>query len=422
MKLIKTILLCFFLLGISNPTNAQIWKKLKKKAQEKLSKTEDKLIDKLDKKTDKKIDETIDGKKKKEKKIIQSNELPKFTGGSGVLKLYSHGYEYISKDVAVSVYGNFSKSNLSSSVKTYNENRVIKPVDAYPEGYALAFNGSGFLNPKGGQITIHHADSTKVVFSVKGTWNTIEGNKPVAGSFVSLNVSEIVDKRINNNSNNTKIKNETNKNIENENSNNNFYKNNRNNSNVAIPSSFSFTSSLEVKMTSSNGGSADLEFLLGNYSNIYAMSVAAGEMGNSGEVYNVVTPNSITMFMDVGGMKMKKTVPQQQLSQTNFGNKVPANPDELKKTGKTKTILGYTCYEYKYINEGGYVSVWATKNFPMKNTNITMLGMREGGIIEGFVLEIDMKSKNESGNMKAIKFNKNKSVKINTNEYKSMGF
>ena len=71
---------------------------------------------------------------------------------------------------------------------------------------------------------------------------------------------------------------------------------------------------------------------------------------------------------------------------------------DLKKTGATKSILGFTCYEYKYTNEGGYVSVWATKRLSCKcNTNITMLGMREGGPIEGFVLEIDMKSKNETG-------------------------
>ncbi len=414
MKLTKLLLVCFFLFGLSANTNAQLWKRLKKKVQ---NKVEQKVEEKIDKETDKAIDKALDGKKEEDIKIKQSTELPKFTGGSGILKLFNHGYEYITEDISVSVYGEFTKDNLSNSVKTYNQNRVIKPVDAYPEGYALAFNGSGFLNPKEGQIIIHHADSKKVVFSVKGTWNTIDGDKPINGSYVSLNVSEIVDKR-NIDASDEKKTTTISKNTPNKNSNVTFKKSTTNAS-IKIPSTFSFSSSLEVKMTTEDGSSADIEFLLGNYSNIYAMSLASGD---GGKVYNVVTPKSITMFMDVANMKMKKTVAQEQFSQTNFSDKVPTNPNDLKKTGATKSILGFTCYEYKYENEGGYVSVWATKDFPSKNTNITMLGMREGSIIEGFVLEIDMKSTNDHANMKAVKYNRNKNVTIKTNDYKSMGF
>ena len=87
----KTIKIAFnavySLFGINNSTNAQFWKKLKKKVQDKVEK---KIEDKIDKETDKAIDKTLDGKKekkKKEPKIIQSNELPKFVGGTGILKL-----------------------------------------------------------------------------------------------------------------------------------------------------------------------------------------------------------------------------------------------------------------------------------------------------------------------------------------------
>ena len=414
MKIVKVILISFFVFGISNSMNAQLWKKLKKKV-------ENNVEEKINKEADKVIDNVLDGKKNEEvTKIIQSTELPKFVGGSGVLKLHNYGYEYVTKDIGISVYGKFSKDNLSNSVKTYSQNRIIKPVDAYPEGYALAFNGGGFLNPKEGQIIIHHADDKKIVFSLKGTWNTIGGNKPIAGSYVSLNVSQVIDKRINNSSNQTSkttiTKNTSNKNSE------PTLKKMANNASIKIPSTFSFSSSLEVKMTSGDGSSATLEFLLGNYANIYAMSVASAEMGEAGKVYNVVTPKSITMFMDVAGMKMKKTVPQQQFSQTSISDKIPSNPDDLKKTGATKSILGYTCYEYKHLNDGGYVSVWATKDFPVQATKIQMLGMREGGKIEGFILEIDSKSGNETANMKAVKFNKNKNITIHTNDYKSIGY
>lgn len=187
-----------------------------------------------------------------------------------------------------------------------------------------------------------------------------------------------------------------------------------------LPSTFSFTSSLEVEITANDDNSASIEILLGNYTNIYAMSVISEDMEEDSKIYNVVSPKNTTMFMNVAGMKMKKTVVQDAFSNADFSDKVPTNPEELKKTGATKFILGYTCYEYKYENEGGYVKVWATKDFPSKNTNINMLGMREGSAVEGFVLELETKSGNEMGKMKAVKFNKNKTLTINTNEYKSM--
>jgi hypothetical protein len=418
MKLFKAAIFCFCVVGFSTKANAQFWKKIQKKIEQKV---EQKIEQKIDKEADKVIDSTLNGKKNRRGKEKPLSEIPKFTGGSGKLTFYNYGYEYTSDDASISVYGKFNTNNLSSSVKTYNEDRVIAPVDAFPEGYALASGKWGYLNPKGGQIIIHHADSTKVVFSVKGTWNTIDGKKPVAGSYVSLNVSEIVDKRVANTSNTSMIS-SSEKNTSTNNTNSVQTKSSNANADIAIPSTFSFNSSLEVKMTANNGTSADLEFLLGNYSGIYGMSIASAEMGEGGKVYNVVTPKSITMFMDVAGMKMKKTVAQEQFSQASFDDKMPSNPDDLIKTGATKSILGYTCYEYKYTNDGGYVSVWATKDFPVQATKIQMLGMREGGKIEGFILEIDSKSGNETANMKAVKFNKNKNITIHTNDYKSIGY
>ena len=48
----------------------------------------------------------------------------------------------------------------------------------------------------------HHADSTKIVFSIKGTWNTQASisNNSISGSYVNLNVSDIIDKRFRNSS------------------------------------------------------------------------------------------------------------------------------------------------------------------------------------------------------------------------------
>lgn len=418
MKLIKSLLFCFFLLATTSSVNAQFWKKLKKKVQ---NKVEQKLENKIDKETDKVIDETLDGKKKvEEPKIVASNKMPKLKGDTGVLKLYNFGIEYVTADVTVSVYGKFDKNNLSNVVKTYNSDKIIAPVDAYPVGYALAFNGAGYLNTKDGQIIIHHADSKKIVFSLKGTWNTREGDKPIEGSYTSLNISEIVDKRFANTSSEEKNKNSVSKNSSKSSDTDTSFESNS--AAIRIPNTFSFSSSLEVKMTSSDGSAVDMEFLTGNYEDIYAMSIASAEMGDEGKMYNVVTPKSITMFMDVGGMKMKKSVAQDAYSQASFDDKIPADSRDLKKTGATKSILGYTCYEYKHAYEEISVSVWATNNFPASNKNMSLLGIGKVGIVEGFVLEVDYKNGKETANMKVVKYNNNKTVTINTNEYKSLGF
>ena len=189
-----------------------------------------------------------------------------------------------------------------------------------------------------------------------------------------------------------------------------------------MPTSYVFTSSLKVKISSEDGSSAEMEFHLGNYKDIYAMSLVSSELDETGKIYNVITPKTITMFMNVSGMKMRKTVVQDQFANVNFSDKVPKSPDNLKKTGATKNILGFTCNEYKYSNEKGYVSIWATKNFPISGTYITMLGIRENSPVEGFILEINSKSDNEKVKLEATQFNKNKRITIKTNEYKSMGF
>ena len=419
MKLIKSLLFCLFILTTTSSVNAQFWKKLKKKVQ---NKVEQKLENKIEKETDKVIDETLDGKKKEvEPKTVISNEIPKLKGGTGILKLYNFGIEYVTGDITVSVYGKFNENNLSTSVKTYNSDKIIAPVDAYPIGYALAFNDAGYLNTKNGQIIIHHADSKKIVFSIQGTWNTRDGDKPVQGSYTSLNISEIVDKRFTNTSTSSEkninsVSKKTNKSSD---ANSSF---DASSSDIKIPSTFSFSSSLEVKMTSNDGSIVDMEFLTGNYENIYAMSIASKEMEDGGKMYNVVTPKSITMFMDVGGMKMKKSVAQDAYSQASFDDKIPADSRDLKKTGATKSILGFTCYEYKHAYEEVAVSVWATDNFPASNKNMSLLGIGKVGVVEGFVLEVDYKNGNETANMKVVKYNKNKRVTINTSEYKSLGF
>ena len=408
-RLLKLLILSFLFIGFSETSQAQFWKKLKQKAQEKISKTEDKIINKIDENTDKEIDDTLNGTREE-----TSKEIPKFNGGTSVLNLTNNGYEYVSDDIIISVYGDFNEENISSSQKTYNQDKIIIPVDAYPKSYAMAYNNGGYLNVKDGQIIIHHADATKIVYSIKGTWNIEDKAIPISASFISLAVSTIVDKR---NQENTSI-NKINK----TNSTNNNLINSKVDKEIELPSTYNFNKSLEIEITSNNTDAIKMEFLFSNRNDVYAISINEDQMGNQGTIYNVITPTTTTMFMEMSGMKIKKSISSDQFSATNYADNIPENKDLLQKTGATKTILGYNCEEYKYINEGGFVSVWITTNFPVETANIPMLGMSENSRVNGFVLELNSKSGNEFAKVSVVKFDQNKKVTIDTKTYKSMGF
>lgn len=404
--------------------NAQFWKKIQKKLEKKV---EQKVEQKIDKETDKLLDSTLYGKRKRNDEGKPTSNVPKFTSDTGILLLYNHGYEYKTKDISISVYGKFDKTNLSKSIKSYNSDRVIAPIDALPAGYVLANNDDGYLNPKEGQVQIHNADSTKIVYSLKGTWNTFEGNKPVNGSYVSLSVADIVDKR--NTTKERSIKKDKNTNESISNSTSNKTTNSVTTSpTVNVPSSFSFNKNISVEVTTDRGEKQTIDFLIGGYPDIYGISMGAKEMQGQGKVVMVMTPKTSTAFMDVAGMKMKKTTSLDQMGdQFNVSDQLPEDGDfQYKKTGNIKTILGYNCDEYKvdykYANDEGSASFWVSRDFPIQNKALPMLGMSiNNPNFNGFVLELNSSHQGRTTTIKVTDLS-NINTSINSNEFRNMGF
>ena len=197
---------------------------------------------------------------------------------------------------------------------------------------------------------------------------------------------------------------------------------------VNIPNSFSFHKNIEVEITDNRGDKITMEFLLGNYPDIYGMSVVPKEMQGQGSVTMVMTPKTSTAFMNVGGMKMKKSSSLDQIDDRYKVTENLPNGANFKyvKTGKSKTILGYTCHEYKvdynYTNSKGSASFWVSKDFPIQNVELPMLGMKlNNPYLQGFILELE--SNNDGQNFKVKVLNvSDKNLTINTSDYKSMGY
>lgn len=183
---------------------------------------------------------------------------------------------------------------------------------------------------------------------------------------------------------------------------------------------YTFNQSITIEVETDGNEKAQLDFLFDNKNaNVVCMKLNAGEDAAGGEVYAVITPTASTMFMNMPGMKIKKKVSKEEMGGLDYTDKVPQKSD-LVKTGKTKKILGYTCYEYVYENDGGKVHAWVTNNFPIQGKFIPILGMQQEGPFEGFVLELVFETKNEKSTMRVIKIDTNTKVKIDPNSYTSM--
>jgi hypothetical protein len=108
------------------------------------------------------------------------------------------------------------------------------------------------------------------------------------------------------------------------------------------------------------------------------------------------------------------SIPQDQVWQ---------NPN-YKKTGKKKTIAGYSCEEYIYEDEESELIMWVTNDLPAdlyaRMFSLSAFStMGHTGFGQGFTMEWDMKNKEskERSLMTVKEVNKNKQTTINTKGY-----
>lgn len=464
MKTFKTILLSFLLIGASSSVNAQFWKKLKNKVKQKVE-------NKIDREADKLIDSTLNGKKKKKKELKEKKPVvPRKSYGNATInhsKLY--GTTSINQLAQTKIEKTGSKVRIIGYWDTFgvdvhdgyilNLNNItdIKNLEnktfKIPEEATLQLDYDALVKGKydfdqkvragqqavkfsSGSVTVMFNKDQNIMISFNGQANidnhttTADDSPNTVGGTTIVNLTGSISTT----SPKYSITREF-KQVENKNTQNNelsdadkAYIKEKLSPTIKIPDTFSFNKSIEIEFTDNRGDTYPMEFLLGNYPDIWGMSVAAKEMEGQGKVVMVMTPKSSTAFMDVAGMKMKKTTSLEQMGdQYNMTGKLPEDGDfDYKKTGKTKTILGYNCEEYRvdynYSNDKGSASFWVSKDFPIQNKELPMLGMKMNNpYFSGFVLEFSTTQKGETYIMKVINMS-DKNITINTSEFRKMGF
>lgn len=439
-------------------SEAQIWKRLKKKAKEKLKKTEDKLVDKLDKQTDKVLDSTLDGTGK-----ATQNDRGKSFGTASINHSTLYGMFSVNDVTRTQVNKEGQKVSISGSWRTSDadvfdgyilnikkiknieelQNKTFRiPEDATLElGYNALVQGT-YTYERGKEhapqmlqvisgsatVTFNKDKDVNIMFTanVKLRDHTIEKgmahntSATINGSITTSEPKYTItkgQKKSPNNSNNTSDISEADA---------THLKNNLTPT-VKLPKSYAFNKKIKVEITDDRGDTYPVEFLFGSYPDIYGMSVASKELQGQGDVTMVMTPKSSTMFMNVAGMKMKRTATADQIGQFNVSENMPAQSDfAYKKTGNTKTILGYQCEEYKveytYTDAIGSVSFWISKDFPIQNKELPMMGMKMNSpYFDGFVLELSSVHQGKSMKMQVIDLS-DTSLTIRPSEYKNAGF
>jgi len=138
----------------------------------------------------------------------------------------------------------------------------------------------------------------------------------------------------------------------------------------------------------------------------------------------------MTTLMDQGGMKMGM---QYDLNKTleAMGEEGENDSGNITKTGDTKDILGYKCYEYTVnTNDGSHAQIWVTPELEMANvyTGFAALNKKQKIINTdmpaGFLMELTSwpkgKDSSEKFEMKAIAINLNQASSISSEGYSIM--
>jgi hypothetical protein len=98
------------------------------------------------------------------------------------------------------------------------------------------------------------------------------------------------------------------------------------------------------------------------------------------------------------------------------------NPN-VEKTGRSKTIAGLSCDEYKYTDENTVSNIWITKDLKMNTQDffgaLFKTSLYSRGMAWGYMMEAESvnKENGEKSIMKVTKVDKNSSKKVSMNDY-----
>ncbi len=209
---------------------------------------------------------------------------------------------------------------------------------------------------------------------------------------------------------------------------------------VPVADAYAFKQMIEMRVESYNkNGKLESEgdFIthLSPDSKSMAYQVVSGDMGNPGQgMFIIDAENGATIILSeekgektgiVYGMgaffsSIGETYEEENLAETPEA--YLANPN-VKKTGRTKTIAGYKCEEYKFNDEETESEVWITQDLKMNTqdffstlfkTNLYARGVPWGYMMEATTLD---KETGEKSVMQVTRVDANSNKRFNMADY-----
>ncbi len=191
-----------------------------------------------------------------------------------------------------------------------------------------------------------------------------------------------------------------------------------------IESSYHFTQKIVYKMSSvdKKEGANTLEYILWFPDNEKYMATQMGEMtveengqekaGEAMQMFTIMDNKNLAMITIMEEQKMAQIIPMDGASEA-IEEKVEENVEEgkyeqpdVKKTGRTKKIIGYSCYEYVSSSVDGDATFWLTDEVDMINSSsFNSFGNAFGEDVNdfelpdgthGFMMEMHFKTKSSN--------------------------
>lgn len=165
----------------------------------------------------------------------------------------------------------------------------------------------------------------------------------------------------------------------------------------------------------------------------FAMDFKTEDKGNSRMIFDMENHMMIVLSEDDGektgmvmGIDPNSATPSKDSSVTASNQSTPATADyysNFKKTGKTKTVSGYSCEEYVYEDNESKAEYWMTDDLPaelwanMFNNNT--VAAVYAGKPSGFIMEWTNENKlnKEKSTMVVKEVNKNQNSSFSTVDY-----
>lgn len=196
------------------------------------------------------------------------------------------------------------------------------------------------------------------------------------------------------------------------------------NSNSAKPASeYNFTTEVVNKITSNDDKAEyEMSFFLNPDESYIGMGADMGKMSEGdvqGESLIVMDDGNAFIFVTSSGMKLLMTSMPGKEQQMNTDQMAEYDYTNIRKTGASKKIMGYMCYEYKMSDNSTTMELWAAPSFDLPNWFIQQAGAKETPI-EGYIMEYHIDSPDGDMSSTTIDIKKNINKKIISSTYTKM--